>query len=152
MVHYAPLTKYPLMKHIILTGIFIALSFIAYSQTSFTENSLVSPGGSNMLLANDAGNTNPAGCAGEWVSVEGYHLILYANNKAEWKDNGHIYYMTWQSENGTQDDKIKISLVGNNYCKHKTFYLDETEDDRKIVEDKTSLKMYFSKEVTATLQ
>ena len=106
------------MKNIIFTSAFLILGFTVYSQTSVMENTLTASENSSVLFAKSSNDVNPTDCIGEWVSIEGHHLTLYNNNKAVWKDDSHIYYMTWSSEYAAQDDNIKISLSGNDYCKH----------------------------------
>ena len=133
------------MKNIILTSALLILGFIAYSQAYTSENSSV-------MFAKATTGIKATDCIGDWTSFDGHHLTLYGNNKAVWKDEGHIYYMTWHTDEQSTNGNIKICLAGTDICKHKSFYLGETENGMEIVEDQNNVHMHFTKETVATLQ
>ena len=133
------------MKNIILTSALLILGFGGYSQSFTLENSSV-------LLSKVSTGVKASDCIGEWTSFDGHHLTLYSNNKAVWKDEGHIYYMTWHTDESATNGNIKICLAGTDMCKHKSFYLGETENGMEIVEDQNNVHMHFTKETVATLQ
>ena len=132
------------MKNITITSALLILGLISVGQSFTPENS--------SIFSKATATVKPADCIGDWTSNDGHHLTLYGNNKAVWKDDGHIYYMTWHSENVSQSDNIKISLSGNNYCKPKSFSVGKTDNGVEIVEEKTNMHMHPGKELTATLQ
>ena len=140
------------MKNIILTSALLIIGTMAYSQTSVMENTLMASVNSDVLIPTTTTQVKAADCVGEWVSSEGHHLTLLSNNKAVWKDEGHIFYMTWNSQTGNQDGNLKISLTGNAHCMCKSFTLAQTDNGMEIVQDQTNVHMYLSKETTATLQ
>jgi hypothetical protein len=132
------------MKNITLTAALLILGLASVAQSFTTENSTV--------FAKTSVAVKPADCLGEWTSSDGHHLTLLANNKALWKDDGHIFYMTWRDDNEAQGDNIKISLSGNNYCKPKVFSVGQTDNGVEIVEDHSNMRMHLNKELVATMQ
>ena len=140
------------MKNTILTGAFFLFSNGIFAQTLTSDNSFVNVSSSSVLFSKNTNDIKPADCYGEWTSTDGDHLTLYSNNKAVWKDEGHVYYMNWKIENSNQGDNTNIVLLGNERCKHTALSLHPTDNGMEIVEDQTNLHLHFSKEVTATLQ
>ena len=139
------------MKNIIVTGALLSLGLISFGQSSLSANASATSVPTNMLFSKSPDAVKPTDCVGEWIA-DGNHLTLYSNNKAVWKDEGHIYYMSWHSDNVSLDGNIKISLSGNDYCKHKSFNLSETDNGMDLVEDQTNFHMHSSRQLTATIQ
>ena len=132
------------MKNIIFTCSFFFISNYIFAQEA--------PSATNILFSKPTEAVKPADCYGEWTSTTGEHLILYNNNKAVWKDEGHVYYMTWKIEANGDNDNSNIVLLGNERCKHTALVIRATDNGTEIVEEQTNLHLHFSKEVTATLQ
>ena len=139
------------MKNFILTSAFLVFGISVFAQ-SFMENTVATTEATSVLFSKSANTVKPADCIGEWVSSDGIHLTLFNNNKAMWKDDGHIFYMHWNSEYSSDNGNIKISLTGNDRCKHKTFFLNKTNNGLEVVEDQTNVHLYVSKDLTATIQ
>ena len=139
------------MKNFILTSAFLILGASVYSQ-SFMDNGVATAEVASVLFSKTPTAVKQSDCIGEWSSSDGTHLTLYANNKATWKDDGHIYYMHWNSEYSSDHGNIKINLTGNDHCKHQTLVLSRTESGLEVVEEQTNIRLYIGKELTATLQ
>jgi len=140
------------MKTVILIWFLLIPGSIVYSQSYYKENNSATFESAAVLCSKPANGVKATDCTGEWASMDGLHLILYSNNKAIWRDDSHIYYLTWCSEYDSQEDNIKISLLGNDYCKHKSFCLRETDSGIEIIEDQNNVHRHIFKELIATQQ
>jgi hypothetical protein len=136
------------MKKLILAGAFLAFGFSGYAQFALENNT----GAASMLFAKNSETLKPADCVGDWVSAEVFHLNLMSNNKATWQDEGHIYNMAWRSEVDPTGERVIITLLGNEYCKHRNFYLTQGDNGMEIVENETNLHLHFTKDVASNMQ
>lgn len=117
--------------------VFAFVNNALYSQSPIS-NANTTPIQPSVVFAKKDAVFKSSDCIGLWVSNEGYSLLLSSNDKAVRTDEGHIYYMTWHSEDKIKEDTIAVNLSGTERCTHRHFYLVRTYAGIQIIENRNN--------------